>query len=303
MIRIFAPATTANLGSGFDVLGAALDFGNELEVYPGHPFRVTIAGEGSTSLPRGTGSLIVRAYERVFEKAGLAPVEALFVCRNRIPLGRGLGSSAAAALSGAVAALAVMGSDDRGLALEAAIELEGHPDNVVPCLAGGVRACYAAEGRWHSVALPVPEGVSLVLVVPRRRLSTEKARRALGSSVPLASAAFNLSRVALLVHALERGALELLRVATEDEIHQRKRLELVEGAAPVFDRLRGDGLCLAAWLSGAGSTMAFLVARDDAREFQSRAEAACADAGLPGRVIETAFSPEGLSLEHHAERS
>jgi len=296
MISIFTPATTANLGSGFDVLGAALDFGNELEVRPGHPFSISIAGEGSTTLPRGTGSLIYRAYTRVFELSGEEPIEAAFVCRNRIPLSRGLGSSAAAAAAGALAACLVRGSEDVERALAVALELEGHPDNVIPCFRGGIQLCYATDDGWESVSLPVPEGVALALVVPRQRLSTSAARKALGSRVTLAQATFNMARVGLLVHALESGKLELLKEATRDAIHQGKRLALISHGSAVLDRLARDERCLAAWLSGAGSTLAFLVKERDIQAFCGEAADVCRAEGLDARVFEARFSPKGVSV-------
>ena len=296
MISIFTPATTANLGSGFDVLGAALDFGNELEVYPGHPFSISIAGEGSTTLPRGTGSLIYRAYTRVFELSGEEPIEASFVCRNRIPLSRGLGSSAAAAAAGALAACLVKGSEDIECALAVALELEGHPDNVIPCFRGGIQLCYANDGGWESVSLPVPEGVAIALVVPRQRLSTSAARKALGSRVTLAQATFNMARVGLFVYALESGRLEILKEATRDAIHQSKRLALIKHASAVLDRLGRDERCLGGWLSGAGSTLAFLVGERDIQAFCEEAEDVCRAEGLDARVLETRFSSKGASV-------
>lgn len=298
VIKVDTPATTANLGPGFDVFGAALDLFNEVEIYPGHKFSVEIYGEGSSTLPRGDDNLVVNSFRKTCRFLGTKPPSARFVIKNRIPVSRGLGSSSSAIVAGVTAAFVYCGkepSDEQIVRLSARIE--GHPDNVVPAYYGGIRLCYLTDEGVKSVALKVPEKVSVVLVVPKQRISTARARKVLQKKVSLSDAVFNISRAALLVHALETGKLSLLKEATADRLHQDRRLKLIERGEELMRSIISSEDCIAGWLSGAGSSMAFLVEEKKTADFAAHCEKVLDSLFLEGRVISTSFSPVGAKVE------
>ncbi|NUR92543.1 MAG: homoserine kinase, partial [Nonomuraea sp.] len=206
-VRIRVPATSANLGPGFDALGLALDLHDEVEATlteePG--VRVSVEGEGAGEVDLGEGHLIVKAMRKTFARMGVPQPEGIELrCLNRIPHARGLGSSSAAICAGILAARALAAaelSDDDVFAL--ATEMEGHPDNVAPCLAGGLTVAWTDHaGTPRMVKLAPDERVRPVVVVPSTRLATETARGLLPKDVPHKDASFNAGRAALLIAAL-----------------------------------------------------------------------------------------------------
>jgi homoserine kinase len=294
-----APATTANLGPAFDTLGAALELRNELVFVPYRPFSVRIFGEGSNSLERSENNLVVKAYLKAFEIAGREPIEGAFVLKNRIPLARGLGSSAAAAVLGAGAAAEVMGfkaEEKDELITKTAVELEGHPDNVIPCYYGGIRLCVQTALLTRSYALKLPTELKILLVIPRKRISTVTARKVLGKKVELKNAVFNLQRTALLVWSLENNCLDFLKEATADALHQEKRLGLIQNASKLFQSILAHDLCVAGWLSGSGSSLAFAYRRADEAAFVSAAERILQKNEFEARLLTVEFASNGLEL-------
>jgi homoserine kinase len=273
-VRVRVPATSANLGPGFDALGLALARYDDVVVrVADEGLYVDVAGEGADSVPRTRRHLVVRALQAGFDALGGQPRGLEVVCANRIPHGRGLGSSAAAIVAGLVAARAlVLGGeetldDDALLALAA--EIEGHPDNVAACLLGGLTLAWTpADGRARAVALPVAAALRPVVFVPTTSASTAKARKALPETVPHADAARNAARSALLVHALA-GAPDLLLAATEDRLHQPYRAAGQARTAGLVEALRADGV--PAVVSGAGpSVLAFAGPADDLTSYAPR---------------------------------
>ncbi|MFB3818877.1 MAG: homoserine kinase [Candidatus Methylomirabilales bacterium] len=263
-VRVRVPASSANLGPGFDALGLALGLYNEIEVaIEGRDLQLTVDGEGAERLQSlGAQNLAARAVAGTLRHLGVLP-EGLHVhMLNRIPLSRGLGSSSAAALGGVAAAAALA---DRQLEPEAlldlALPLEGHPDNIAPALLGGLTVATLVEGRVRCVKLPVPAELRVLAVIPAFPLSTAKARKALPPTVPRADALFNIGRVALLLAALQAGRLDLLREATQDRLHQPYRAPLVPGMPEVLAEGERAG-ALGCFLSGAGPTLLALVAGD-----------------------------------------
>ena len=254
------PATTANLGPGFDSLGLALDLWNEaLFMVAGEGVDIQIEGEGKHILANDSGNLIYRAALRVFALTGNIPAPGLrIVCKNNIPLGSGLGSSAAAVLAGLLGGNALcqfpLGNDDL---LMLASEMEGHPDNVAPGLLGSLVISTSlvpepTEDRPHIVARQV--GVmplKIAVVVPKIDLPTKAARAALPLQVAIRDAVFNLGRTALVVEALRSGDLNLLGMVMDDRLHQPYRLKLIPGAEAALQAACEAGAAAAA-LSGAG---------------------------------------------------
>ncbi len=273
-VRVRVPATSANLGPGFDALGLALALYDDVVVrVADEGLYVDVAGEGADSVPRTRRHLVVRALQAGFDALGGQPRGLEVVCANRIPHGRGLGSSAAAIVAGLTAARAlVLGGEDLlddAALLALAAELEGHPDNVAACLLGGLTLAWtSSDGTARAVRLPVSPALRPVVFVPGTTSSTAKARRALPATVPHADAARNAGRSALLVHALAADP-ELLFTATEDRLHQQYRATAQPRTAGLVEALRADGV--AAVVSGAGpSVLAFAGPADDLSSYLPR---------------------------------
>ncbi|MEW6278792.1 MAG: homoserine kinase, partial [Candidatus Eremiobacterota bacterium] len=255
-VRVSVPATTANLGPGFDTLGMALSLRNELEVeVTGSSIDVEVGGEGAGDLPTGPGHLVVQALEAAFRSQGrsLPPLRIRQV--NRIPLARGLGSSAAAIVAGLVAARELLEVDLDLLAL--ATRMEGHPDNVAPALLGGLTASATLEGGVKSCRLPLHGAWKVAVAVPEFRVSTRDARQVLPERVSLEDAVFNLGRLGVLLALLGQGASDL-QGATEDRLHQPYRTHLIPGY-PAVRRAALDSGAAGVFVSGSGPTIAALV--------------------------------------------
>lgn len=260
-VRVRVPATSANLGPGFDCLGLALTMWNVVTAEPALAWEVEVRGEGEASLPRGADNLVARAARRALEEAGAAGTALRLTLDNGVPLARGLGSSAAAAVGGLLAADALLGHPlgrERLLAL--AVELEGHGDNAAPALWGGLTVFSPREGGGAVVRFPPPPGLRLGVVIPEVPVSTAAARAALPGTVPRDDAVHNVQRACLLVAALAAGRLDLLGYALSDRLHQPYRAPLVPGLA---EALAGgvpgvSGVCL----SGSGPTLLCFLDQD-----------------------------------------
>jgi homoserine kinase len=268
-VTVVVPATSANLGPGFDALGLALDLVDKVtaEVAP-DGYRVEVVGEGAGEVPTGADHLIVATMLTMFDRMGVArPPGLRLSCSNRIPHARGLGSSSAAIVAGITLARELVHrrpndaarsadawTDAAALALAAG--LEGHPDNVAPCLLGGFTIAWTASDGAHAVRLTPAAALTPVVYVPAARGLTAQARAALPAQVPHRDAVFNTGRAALLVHALT-AAPELLLAATEDRLHQPYRAPSMPETAVLVARLRDAGV--PAFVSGAGPSVLALV--------------------------------------------
>jgi len=252
-----------------------------------------VTGEGAGELPTDESHLVVRAMLATFDELGARPPGVAVECVNRIPQARGLGSSSAAIVGGVQLARALVReqiSDEAALGIAA--RLEGHPDNVAPCLLGGFTIAWTEAAGARAVRLDVAAGVQPTLFVPQERGLTATARAALPGAVPHADAAFNTGRAALLVHALTREP-DLLFTATEDRLHQGYRAEAMPGTASLVASLRSVGV--AAVVSGAGPTVLALspVPADFRPGTEWRAESLGVDSG--GALVKG-------SMVEHAER-
>jgi homoserine kinase len=293
-VQVRTPATSANLGPGFDTLGLALTLYDDLSArVTGDSWTVAVTGEGAGELPTDERHLVVRAMLATFDELGARPPGVAVECVNRIPQARGLGSSSAAIVGGVQLARALVReqiSDEAALGIAA--RLEGHPDNVAPCLLGGFTIAWTEAAGSRAVRLDVAAGVQPTLFVPQERGLTATARAALPAAVPHADAAFNTGRAALLVHALTHDPA-LLFAATEDRLHQGYRAEAMPGTASLVASLRSVGV--AAVVSGAGPTvLALSPVPGDFRPGQAwRAESLGVDSG--GALVKG-------SMVEHAER-
>lgn len=258
-VRVLVPATSANLGPAFDCAGLALGLRDELVAMASDDEGVLIevAGEGSDTVSRDSSHLVAVAMARMFAELGERPAGFVLRCANAIPHGRGLGSSAAAIIGGLVLARAMVeGADiDDASVLRLALELEPHPDNLAAALHGGLTLAWVDEDGGVGVVRRDPHpGLRACAIVPEGRLATSSARAALPATVPLADAARNAGRSALLVHALTTDPDPgLLLAATSDRLHQEQRRSVYPESMALVDRLRDAGI--AAFVSGAGPTV------------------------------------------------
>ena len=304
-LRVLAPATTANLGPGYDCLGLALDLWNELEVLPddaasaGAPV-VEVFGEGAGELAQDGDNLVARSMAFLFREAGRDLPPLRLRCHNQIPLSRGLGSSAAAIAGGLVAANslcdAAFGDDEL---LEMAATIEGHPDNVVAALRGGLQLVVTDEDRLYAAPVPVQADLSAVLFIPDFRISTADARAVLPAQVSLQDAVFNAGRAALLIAGMASGKPEYFKLATQDRLHQPYRQSLFPAMKLLF-RAALDCGALGVFLSGSGSTVLALAGGREMTVAYEMAEAA-RQAGVQGQVRVTGISSQGAHVANNAD--
>jgi homoserine kinase len=255
-VRVRVPASSANLGPGFDTLGLALGLYDEVEVSSAADgVVVEVDGEGAGGVPRDERHLVVRAMRRAGEMFGDAPSGLRLRCRNAIPHARGLGSSAAATVAGAAASAVLAGRDPR-LETEALLQItagmEGHADNVAASLLGGFVIAWNTSGRFGAVRVDAHPGIHPVALVAEAESSTATTRGLLPDRVPLADAAFTGSRTALAVLAFTQRP-ELLLPATEDRLHQEYRRPAYPASSKLVDALRDRDV--PAVVSGAGPTV------------------------------------------------
>jgi homoserine kinase len=297
-VRVTVPASSANFGPGFDVLGVALGLHNVAELAEADRVTVEVEGEGAASLPRDGRNVVVRGARLVYETVG-RPFRGLAVRqRNRIPPSRGLGSSGSAWLAGILGANALLG-DPLGsdAMMELAVGQEGHPDNLGASLHGGVTVtCWDGETR-AILSLPVPRGVEFALLVPDFEASTASARAALPASYPRADAVYNLARVALLVAAWSQARWDLVGQAMSDRLHQpyrgRAMFPWLDG---VLSAAREAG-ALGAALSGAGPSVLGLAPANDGAKVSAAMAAALARAGHRGRGHILSADTRGAQVE------
>lgn len=274
MVTVSVPATSANIGSGFDSCGLALSLRNTaaFEECDG----VIISSADGSAVPNTPGNLVYRTAKEVYALCGQRLRGLRIVQTNPIPMARGLGSSSACIAAGILGANALLGGPLTGEdILTFATKLEGHPDNVAPALLGGFVVSAYDGGKVYSLKKTVAPGIVFMAFVPDFKLLTERARAALPKTVSHADAVYNLSRAALLATAFCEERYDFLPVATRDSLHQQYRLPLIEGGEAVFALADGLG-ALATFISGAGPTILSIVRTAEANVFFERAQQALA---------------------------
>jgi homoserine kinase len=295
-VEVEAPATIANLGAGYDCLGLAVDLPLRVTVEAtaaaGDPQSIDLTVEGDCvgELPEDRSNRFVVALETGLAELGIGELGGVrwrVRMSNPIPLARGLGSSAAATVAGVVAAFGFADrSVENDVALRIATSIEGHPDNVAPALLGGLVASIALDGDVQAVRLEPPKDVLVVAWIPERKLPTSEMRRVLPDTVPRADAVANLARVAVGVAGLASGRTDLLRLLTEDRLHEPYRASVYPELPRLVAAAREAG-ALGAFLSGAGSTIAALVDATDesaADRVGAAFRSTAASLGQPGRL-------------------
>jgi len=292
-VTVEVPASSANLGAGYDCLGVALAITNRIElevrVWSRGEIELTIEGEGRNELTEDRENRYVRGLEAALQKArGDLPdgVGWRIEMHNQIPLARGLGSSAAATVGGILAGNALAGEAlSMAEMLAIACEIEGHPDNAAAALLGGFVVSARDDGGVEAIRFDSPRDLRAVLFVPERRLSTDEMRAALPASVPLADAVANLGAVAVGVAGLATGRYDLLARLTVDRLHEPYRAAVFPQLPSMVEAARGAG-ALGACLSGAGSTiLAFADSMAGITRIEAAFFAAAADVDLPGEVL------------------
>lgn len=287
-VRVIVPATSANCGPGFDVLGAACNLYNEFTYeLTERGFELEVTGEGSGRLHASGKNLAFLAFFRLWNELTDRRYTGLKVTmHNRIPLSRGLGSSSTAIVAGLMAANYLTGSTlTRQQLVDYATEIEGHPDNVAPALLGGFTVSYMSHGKAASLRFVPQKPLSFIAAVPAEPLSTARARQAIPETVIHKDAVFNAGRSALLVSALLTGEYKFLPDALEDRLHQPYRMPLINGTQAVFKAAKNAG-AYGAVISGAGSTLMAYAAAD-------------ADSEAIGRAMQQAFEKAGQQAVYH----
>ncbi|HEX2039545.1 MAG TPA: homoserine kinase [Acidimicrobiales bacterium] len=276
-----APASSANLGPGFDTLALALDLYVEVEVQPADELRVTAEGEGA-ELPHNEDHLAAQVVRRV-----LGHTDVAITVRSQIPVGRGLGSSAALAAATAAAA----GADDP-LAVAAAVD--GHPENAAASVLGGLVTATTVNERPVAARMPLDPDLAFVVLVPGRLLPTKRARAALPAQVPYQDATFNLGRMGLLLAGLADRRL-LVHEATEDRLHQTARAPLFPEATHLLAGLVDAGALASCW-SGAGPSLLGICDRHAAPRVRAAGDELLAAAGVAGKAVLLHADTEGLTI-------
>ncbi|HWK77344.1 homoserine kinase [Microbacterium sp.] len=302
-VQVQVPATSANLGPGFDTLGLALSVYDELTVtaLDGDRLEIDVSGSGADEIARDESNLVVRSIEHVYKSVDREMPGLRITARNGVPHGRGLGSSGAAVTAGVLAAKGLLAGDvelsDADL-LRLATELEGHPDNVAPALFGGLTIAWTGENGPQHKKLLVHRGVAPLVLVPERTMSTTLARSLQPPQVSREDAVFNVSRTALLIAALMQSP-ELLLDATADRLHQDYRAEAMPETHALVQALRSAGF--AAVVSGAGPSV--LVLCDGPGGRQEAKELADSVTDTPWEGLMLAVDVRGGTVRERAEGS
>jgi homoserine kinase len=294
-VHVQVPASSANLGAGFDCFGLALRLFNEVEVRPATETRISIVGEGERRYPRDARNLVYRSLQATLEHLGRPAQPVAIQQRNAIPTTGGLGSSAAAVVAGVLAANALCGNPlDRQAVLDLATQIEGHPDNVAPALVGGLTVAVSDGSRVIVAPVAVPSALRAALFLPDFTMSTQAARRVLPEVVPRADAVFNLQRSALLVASMVAGRLDWLGVAMDDRLHQPYRQELFP-AMPRFIAAAREAGAAGACLSGAGAALLVLFEGSELPILNALMRVA-AQTNVSGRAMVVEICPHGASV-------
>jgi homoserine kinase len=300
-VRVKVPATTANLGPGFDCLGVALSIYNYIHVEQIGPgaknLEISVKGQGEKSINRDENNLVYKSIKQVFDKAGRDIPNLKIELQNNIPLARGLGSSAACIAGAVTAANYLLGcpfSLDK--LVDLAVEIEGHPDNVVPAILGGSVASCMDNGKAYYTRFPIPKPVNFIAAVPDFYLTTQKARQVLPEKLDYSDAVFNVGRTAILISSLIAGDFENLSIAVKDRLHQPYRSSLIPGMNQVIEEVEKAG-AYCGYLSGAGPTIIGISHPDKAVQAGDAMSYAFLKNNIRSKIIITRISDEGAIIE------
>jgi homoserine kinase len=299
-ITIRVPATSANLGPGFDCLGLALDLWNETIITLAIEYSVQVNGEGMEKISAGENNLIIRSARTLAERVGKRLPPFHLDCTNHIPLSSGLGSSAAAKLTGLLGANALLGNPlKRDEIIDLATEMEGHPDNVAPAMLGGLVVSTIENERVLAhkinVAAHNDSTIHITVVLPSFHLSTQQARAALPDYITTRAAVHNISHALMVAEAFRNGDLDLLAKAMKDTMHQPYRLPLIPGGAEAMYAAKAAGAAATA-ISGAGPSIIAFSAQHDPAIGEAMVHA-FEGSGYPARTFHLKLSPHGAEAQ------
>ncbi|MEL7332802.1 MAG: homoserine kinase [Cyanobacteria bacterium J06560_2] len=302
-VTVTVPATTANIGPGFDCLGAALTLYNRFHFTPftplsdSEPFQISVEGTEANRVNTGPSNLVYRAYLKCYERIGQPAPPVHIKIHLGVPLSRGLGSSSTAIVGGIVGANAIAGSPLSPFALATlANEIEGHPDNVVPALIGSAQLAAMANGRLQICELPWHESIVPVVIIPEFELSTADARRVLPGQYVRADAIFNTAHMGLLMRGLATGNGDWIAGGMSDRIHQPYRKKLIPG----YDTVHRAALKAGAWglvISGAGPTLLALAPADMSEGVREAIEQAWRSQSFIAKAHTLSLEKKGASVE------
>lgn len=288
-VTVRVPATSANLGAGFDCLGLALDIFASI--------RVTFSDAEQPPTEDVGEKMVLTAIRQTYARLGKTPpagIAAKYLVA--IPLGRGMGASAVARVAGVLAANEVQGHPlDAEDCLAIASDLEGHGDNACPAMFGGMQVCVGGEGRYLHVACRYPQDAQMAILVPDHSMATKEARKVLPESYSKADTVHNVGRAALFVAAMAAGRVDMLDEATQDRVHQPQRAVLFPPLFDIFAAAKGAG-AHAAWLSGAGSSVAAICTAEGVRDVAAAMLSALEAAGMTGRTLVTRIAAKGAEV-------
>lgn len=295
MIRIDIPATSANLGSGFDSLGIALTMYNRVWMEEYDTLEITSVDD--TPIPKDETNLIYWAAKFLYNECGKVLPGLRIRQENNIPMARGLGSSSACIVAGILGANRMLGTPfSQNDIIRIAAKIEGHPDNTSPAISGGLVASAMEGERVYSVSVPVSEKIRFAVMIPPFELKTEQARGLLPKTYSREDTVYNLSRSALMTASLFSGDLQNLRVAVQDRIHQPYRSGLIENFDNVF-RMSYELGSLGTYVSGSGPTIISFVHADEAEAFAAACGTHLAERGVAGwRVELLSADPNGARI-------
>lgn len=297
MVEVRVPATSANMGPGFDCLGIAVNMYNKFIV---EEIEEGLIFEGCDDKFKNEDNLIYRAMKRCFEKIGYKPKGLKIKIESEIPVSRGLGSSAACVIGGVVCANELAGRvlDNQQL-LDLAVEVEGHPDNINPAFCGGMTVSISEGEEVVYNKVNIKEGIKFCALIPNFTLSTEKARAVLPKNVEYKQGIYNIGRTALLISALNNGDFHLLKFACKDKLHQDYRAQLIENFYTVKEQCEKLN-CLGVFLSGAGPTIMVMLKEED-NDFSKNIQKFLNNLKSKWAVKELKIENQGVIVNREAE--
>lgn len=311
-ISVKVPATTANLGSGFDCLGMALPVYNtitiEETVLPGTGIEINVINDNEAAdellmehIPMDENSIIYKAVELLYNSIGQTPSELKITVQSQIPIARGLGSSASVIVGGLLAANELLGRPaDEVALLSIATEVEGHPDNVTPAIVGGlVLSSQEEDGSILYRKLNWPEEWNITVCVPDYELSTEISRSVLPKEVPMEDAVFNAKRLGMFIQAVNTKDAELMKLALQDKLHQPYRMKLVPGLDKIIENLKHEENVLGCVLSGAGPSIIVISQKNNLDKIKSIIKDTWEDMNVKVNIMTLPVENEGAQIISH----
>lgn len=298
MLHIKVPATSANIGPGFDTLGLALDLFHEIKVEKADQAEKTIVWKNQKQALPDDENLVIQGITAAFKHFNFNEIPYyLDMCQCDIPIARGLGSSAAAYVSGIAAGLYLMDKPmDKSLICQIASLLEGHPDNVAPAVFGGIVTAFIANESVYHQPIHMKAPLQFLALIPNVPLSTEKARSVLPKVYSRQDVIYNLGRLSMLVTALSNGSYDQLKEATQDRIHTPYRISLMPDA-PLLEAISKLPTCLGGFISGAGSTYMLICKPDDAHELKRDVNSILEKADYFWQLRSLSLIEDGMSWE------